>query len=55
MTYHDLSDQDIIRLLDGQSVDRILNTMSQDMLPGDIKDINDIFMEIMEMAQPETN
>ncbi len=55
MTYNDLSDQDIIRLLDGQSVERVLLAMSQDILPGDVRDINDIFMEIMEMAQPTSN
>lgn len=55
MTYHDLSDKDLIRLLDGQSVDRVLTALSQDMIPGDIKSIDDIFMEIMEMAQPEKN
>ena len=55
MTYHDLSDHDIIRLLDGQSVDRVLSAMSQDMIPGDVRTIDDIFMEIMEMAQPEKN
>lgn len=51
MTYLDLSDQDIIRLLDGQPVDRVLTAMSQDMIPGDIMSIDDIFMEIMEMAK----
>lgn len=52
MTYMEMTDQDIIRLLDGQPVERVLSAMTQDMIPGDIRTIDDIFMEIMEMAQP---
>ena len=55
MTYLEMSDKEIISLLEGHTSTEILTEMSQDMIPGDIRTINDIFMEIMEMAQPTSN
>ena len=51
MTYLDKTDQEIIALLEGHTDQEILGAMTTDMLPGSISSINDIFMEIMEMAE----
>jgi len=52
MTYLQMSDKEIISLLEGHTSTEVLTAMTQDMIPGDIRSIDDIFMEIMEMSQP---
>ncbi len=53
MTYTDLSDRELIQLLEGHSTNEVLVAMSTDMLPGKVADISDVFLEVMSMAEPE--
>ena len=51
MTYIEMSDREIIDLLEGKTQSEVLSAMSAPAPTVDYKTIDDIFMEIMEMAQ----
>lgn len=49
MTYNDMSDQELIKLLEGHSLAEVLDLMNNPVPDPSVKSIDDIYKEIVEI------